>query len=156
VWRVSVGMDGGWKRTLLTFCGARLECDERPEPCEDRASSLVKVMVDACDGGYSVSSESRDGAELAGVDEPYGLCCMARDAVGGGEVLVVLMDRRPMDMAMSDTCRVRDAKRHQQRLPFRALLYEHTRVSHAARANQLRGCTRACNCAAAPGFAGER
>ena len=79
-------MDEGWKRTLLTFCAARLECDERPEPCEDRASSLVKVMVDGCEGGYSVSSESREGAELAGVDAPYGLCCMSRDRVGGGGV----------------------------------------------------------------------
>jgi hypothetical protein len=78
-------MEGG-KRTLLTFCAARLECDERPEPCEDRASSLVKVMVDGCEGGYTVSSESREWAELAGGDAPYGLCCISRDQEGGGGV----------------------------------------------------------------------
>jgi len=76
-------MEGG-KRTLLTFCAARLECDERPEPCEDRASSLVKVIVDGCEGGYSISSESREWEELAEVDAPYGLCCMSRDQEGGG------------------------------------------------------------------------
>ena len=67
---------GGDERAgRLTFC-VRLECVERPEPCEERGpvSSFVRVMVEACEGGYKVASESRDDGLLVEEEEDTEPC----------------------------------------------------------------------------------
>ena len=39
---------------------------------------MVKVMLEACEGGYSVASESREGGRRGAVKELCWLCCIAR------------------------------------------------------------------------------